>query len=906
MNHSDAHSKTHSTANSQSHPKQPASCCGGHDSSASDQAKPLSPLKDPICGMTVQRDSPWQTHVAGTDYYFCSERCLHQFNQNLAQYIALPESGKDSSDELMIDKATGHEKHPVTDSASSNQHAPFHEHKKDCCGGSKTDSNADKPDESVIDPVCGMTVSTASAWHTDYQHKNYYFCREGCLSKFKAAPEKYLQPKPAVPSNVDDQSQLYTCPMDPEIVQKGPGTCPICGMALEPIQPSLNDEVSPELVDFSRRFYWTLPLSIMVMALAMWGHQLTWLSAGQRSWIELLLSLPVIVWAGWPILQRGFTSIMTRHLNMWTLIGIGVSAAFIYSVVATVAPQIFPQSFYMHGRVGVYFEAACMIVSLSLFGQILELKARSKTSSALKSLLGLQANTAWRVQDGQMQEVALEQVQVGDHLRIRPGDKIPVDGVVIEGHSSIDESMLTGEPMPVKKQAGDRVIGATINGSGSILISAEHVGQDSMLAQIVRLVADAQRSRAPLQRIADKVAGVFVLAVLAIALLTLVVWALVGPEPRFSYALLNSVAVLIIACPCALGLATPMSIMAATGRAARSGVLFSNAEAIEQLRQVTTVVIDKTGTLTEGRPVLNRLIAKTQQMNEQQLLTLLASLEQSSEHPLGRAIVQAAQQKNLHLQAVQQFDSSSGIGVEGMIGTQKMLAGSERWLKQHDILVDADTQQQAKQLRQQGEIIMYFAIDGALAALVSVSDPIKANTAKALAFLKAQHLEVIMATGDSQASANVVAQTLEITQAYGDMIPQSKAELVKRLQQQGKVVAMAGDGINDAPALAAASVGIAMGTGTDIAMQSASVTLVKGDLYGIARAYSLSQATVKNMKQNLAFSLLYNAMGVPIAAGVLYPVFGILLTPMMAAFAMSLSSVSVVMNALRLTRVKLD
>lgn len=779
-----------------------------------------------------------------------------------------------------------------------------------CCGGSKPNPATHQLSDSAIDPVCGMSVSTASQWHTDYQRQHYYFCREGCLTKFQAEPEQYLQPKmaKAVPTPVPAgaSEMLYTCPMDPEIVQKGPGSCPICGMALEPMQPSLTDEASPELLDFSCRFYWTLPLSIIVMALAMLGHYITGLSAGLRSGLELLLSLPVVLWAGWPILQRCFASLKTRHLNMWTLIGIGVSASFVYSVVATLAPQIFPQSFYMHGRVGVYFEAACMIVSLTLFGQILELKARSQTSSALKSLLGLQANTAWRVQDGQTEEITLEQVQLGDQLRIRPGDKVPVDGIVREGSTTIDESMLTGEPMPVKKQAGDRVIGATINGSGTLLIEAQHIGQDSVLAQIVQLVADAQRSRAPMQRIADQVAGGFVLAVLAIAIVTFVVWAWFGPQPQFSYALLNSVAVLIIACPCALGLATPMSIMAATGRAATSGVLFSNAEAIEQLRQVTTVVIDKTGTLTEGKPVLNRLLAKTNQYNNAELLGMLAALEQGSEHPLARAIMQAAHTQQISPQAVQDFDSSSGIGVQANLNGKQLIAGSESWLKQLGIAMDDATQRQAQELRHQGEIIVYFAIDGQLAALVSVSDPIKTTTAQALRFLKSQNLEVIMATGDSQASANLVAKTLDITQAYGDMTPQSKAELVKQLQQQDKVVAMAGDGINDAPALAAASVGIAMGTGTDIAMQSASVTLVKGDLYGIARAYRLSQATVKNMKQNLAFSLLYNAIGIPVAAGVLYPLFGILLTPMIAALAMSLSSVSVVMNALRLSRFKLD
>lgn len=777
---------------------------------------------------------------------------------------------------------------------------------KSCCGGSNKQAGHG---HAQIDPVCGMTVKESSPWHYQYVGKDYGFCSEGCLKKFSTDPQKYLQPKVDEPVKAEDLEKLYTCPMDPEIVQKGPGICPICGMALEPMQPSLDDEQSPELVDFNRRFYWTLPLSIVVMLLAMFGHYWHGLSAELRSWTELVLSLPVVFWAGWPILQRCYTSIKTRHLNMWTLIGIGVSAAFVYSVVATLAPQVFPDSFYAHGRVGVYFEAACTIISLTLLGQILELNARAKTSSALKSLLGLQASTAWRVtyegSHQQIDEVALEQVQVGDHLRVRPGEKIPVDGVVVEGSSNVDESMLTGEPMPVKKQAGDRVIGATMNSAGSLLIEAQHIGKDTILSQIVNLVAEAQRSRAPMQRIADKVAAVFVVVVLLIAVFSFALWWWLGPQPALSYALLNSVAVMIIACPCALGLATPMSIMAATGRAAQLGVLFRSAEAIEQLRKVTTLIVDKTGTLTEGKPTLNQLWSLNGG-HEDELLAKLASLEQHSEHPLARAIVQAAQAKQLPLTASTAFDSSSGIGVQGVLDGQQLLAGNAEWLTQAGVVLTPAALDHAEQLRGQGNIVLYFVIDQQLAALVSVSDPIKASSAKALTFLKKQNIDVIMATGDSQTNAALVAQALGIQQVYGDMTPQRKAELVARLQQQGKVVAMAGDGINDAPALAAANIGIAMGTGTDIAMQSASVTLVKGDLYGIARAYQLSEATVKNMKQNLAFSLLYNSIGVPVAAGILYPFFGILLSPMMAAVAMSLSSVSVVVNALRLRRHPID
>lgn len=862
---------------------------------------------DPVCGMTVKATSPWKYDYKQQQYQFCSESCQTKFGKDPEYYLLNQQPSdfkKDHNGALgpSVKNCCGHSDTAQVISpsvASNSQQSTTETHQSGCCGENK----AKTTDKTLIDPVCGMTVKADSPWKYAYQQQQYFFCSEGCLNKFKAKPEQYLNPKAAttVANNVD---ALYTCPMHPEVVQKGTGSCPICGMALEPMQPSLEDEVSPELVDFSRRFFWTLPLSITVMIVAMFGQYLP-IPQSTRPWIELLLSLPVVLWAGFPILERGWQSIRSGYLNMWTLIGIGVSAAFMYSVVAVLFPHIFPSSFYMHGSVGVYFEAACMIVTLTLFGQLLELKARAKTSSALKSLLGLQAHTAWRIVGDQTEEVALEQVTVGDHLRIRPGDKIPVDGVVIDGHSTVDESMLTGEAMPVTKQSGDQVIGATINGSGGLVIEAQRVGQDSLLSNIVRLVAEAQRSRAPLQRLADLVAAKFVLIVLAVAVITFLVWWWLGPEPALSYALLNSVAVLIIACPCALGLATPMSIMAATGRAAQLGILFKNAESIEQLKKVTTIVIDKTGTLTEGKPSLNKILPLIE-LSEADVLQKLASLEQYSEHPLGLALVNAAKQQNLNLQTVEAFDSSSGSGVKGVLQQQAVYAGSAAWLEQAGITLDESVMAQANQWRSQGEIVLYFAIDQQVAALVNISDPIKTTTQDALNALAKENIEIILATGDNAITAQSVGNALGIQLIYADMLPQDKAELIKQLQQQGKIVAMAGDGINDALALAIAHVGIAMGTGTDIAMQSADVTLIKGDLNGIIRAYRLSRRTVINMKQNLVFSLFYNAVGVPIAAGVLYPVMGVLLTPMMAALAMSLSSVSVISNALRLRRAKVE
>jgi len=694
----------------------------------------------------------------------------------------------------------------------------------------------------------------------------------------------------------------YVCPMHPQVRQDHPGACPICGMALEPEMPALDDDDSPELKDFSRRFWWTLPLTVIVLTLAMLGHRFeAWLPTAVRTWTELVLTTPVVLWAGWPFLVRCVQSIRNLSPNMWTLIGIGVTAAFGYSVVATLAPGLFPDSFREHGRVGVYFEAAAVIVSLTLLGQMLELRARSKTSAAIKSLLGLAPKTARRLLDnGQEEDIELSHVHVGDRLRIRPGEKVPVDGSVLEGRSNIDESMLTGEPIPVEKTVGDAVIGATMNASGSLVIRAEKVGSETTLSRIVQLVAQAQRSRAPMQRMADKVAFWFVLAVIAIAVATFLVWGLFGPEPSWTFAVLNAVSVLIIACPCALGLATPMSIMVATGRAAQGGVLFRDAEAIENFRRIDTLIVDKTGTLTEGRPAFRSVVA-VKGFAEEEVLRLAASLDQGSEHPLADAIVAEARRRELVLETPTGFESSSGIGVRGKVGDHDLAIGNTELMREQS--VDPDPLRTAAEaLRQDGASVMYLAVDGKLAGLLAVADPIKSSTREAIRLLQEDGLRIVMATGDGVTTAHAVARELGIEEVHGEVRPEEKIDLVQRLKAEGARVAMAGDGINDAPALAGADIGIAMGTGTDVAMSSAQVTLVKGDLRGILRARRLSIATVANMKQNLTFAFLYNAVGVPVAAGVLYPFTGLLLSPMIAALAMSLSSFSVVANALRLGR----
>lgn len=771
-----------------------------------------------------------------------------------------------------------------------------------CCSAHPA-SDAAAAARMVTDPVCGMQVDPATTpHHATHGGAEHHFCSARCREKFAADPEKYLSPQvPVAPPT----GTIYICPMHPEIRQEGPGTCPICGMALEPDMPSLDDEENPELRDFSRRFWWTLPLTIVVLLLAMFGHYLPGLSVTARTWTELVLSLPVVLWAGWPFFERCVASIRNRSPNMFTLIGIGVAAAFGYSVIATLAPGLFPASFRAHGRVGVYFEAAVVIVSLTLLGQLLELRARSKTGAAIKALLGLAPKTARRVsEDGSEADIPLEHVHLGDRLRVRPGEKVPVDGVVEDGRSSIDESMLTGEPIPVEKITGTKVIGATLNGTGSLIIRAEKIGSDTVLSQIVQLVAQAQRSRAPMQRMADKVAFWFVLAVLAVAVLTFFGWGLFGPEPSWTYAVLNAVSVLIIACPCALGLATPMSIMVATGRAAQAGVLFRDAEAIEQLRKIDTLIVDKTGTLTEGRPAFRDLLV-AEGFTADQVLQLAASLEQGSEHPLAEAILSEAKRRDVTLARTDEFDSVTGQGVRGRIEGRAVALGNQALMAQVGVDIAA-LRERAEQLRRDGASVMYLAVDGHLAGAVAVADPIKATTLPALKALRAAGLHLVMASGDAKATADAVGRTLGIDDVRGEVQPQDKAELVQQLKAQGRRVAMAGDGINDAPALAAADVGIAMGTGTDVAMSSAQVTLVKGDLRRILQARAISNDTVANMKQNLGFAFLYNALGVPIAAGVLYPAFGLLLSPMLAALAMSLSSVSVVANALRLGRTSMS
>ncbi|MEO6078889.1 MAG: heavy metal translocating P-type ATPase, partial [Steroidobacteraceae bacterium] len=704
------------------------------------------------------------------------------------------------------------------------------------------------------DPVCGMTVTEQSPHKAEHEGNRFYFCSARCLARFTAEPGKYAQaPPPAQTVAKASTAATYTCPMHPEIRQDHPGNCPKCGMTLEPVVPTLDNDENPELASFNRRFWWTLPLTVIVATLAMFGHRLGWFGMATQSWIELALSLPVVLWAGWPFFVRGAQSVVHRSPNMWTLISLGTGAAFVYSVVATLLPGVFPDSFISMGRVAVYFEAAVVIISLTLFGQILELKARSKTSAAIKSLLGLAPKTARRVKlDGSEEDIPLANVHVGDSLRVRPGEKVPVDGVVIDGSSALDESMLTGEPLPVTKRVGDKLIGATLNTSGALLMRSEHVGSATVLSQIVQLVAQAQRSRAPMQRMADTVAGYFVYGVVGIALLTFFAWGMFGPQPSWVYGLITAVTVLIIACPCALGLATPMSIMVATGRGATRGVLFLDAAAIENLRKVDTLIVDKTGTLTVGRPTFERAIA-TKDYQDEEVLRLAASLDQGSEHPLAAAIVAAANEKGLKLSKPEEFDSESGIGVRGTVDGKSLALGNTALMEQLGISVDT-LKSQAEELRGQGASVMHLAVDGTLAGLLAVSDPIKATTADALKSLRDAGLRVVMATGDGLTTARAVAKRLGIEEVHGEVKPADKLKLVEKLQAEGRIVAMAGDGINDAPALARADVGIAMGTGTDVAMNSAQLTLVKGDLRGIATARALSVATVANMKQNLAFA----------------------------------------------------
>jgi Cu+-exporting ATPase len=761
------------------------------------------------------------------------------------------------------------------------------------------------------DPVCGMQVNPESAAGTaEWKGVPYFFCAEKCRAKFVADPERYLIGKPGQAPVEVRPGAIYTCPMDPEVEQEGPGSCPICGMALEPKDLSAAPEDNSELLNMTRRFWVSLALAVPVVVLAMGpmlGLPLERLAAPRTlGWIELLFATPVVLWGGWPFFVRGWQSLRTRHLNMFTLIALGVGVAYGYSLIATLFPGLFPTTFRgVGGEVAVYFEAAAVIIVLVLLGQVLELRARSQTGAAIKALLGLAPKTARRIgAGGQEEDIPLDQVQPGDRLRIRPGEKVPTDGVVIEGVSAVDESMVTGESIPVAKHAGERLIGATVNGTGTLVLEAERVGSETLLARIVQMVAAAQRSRAPIQRLADLVAGYFVPTVVGAAIVTFAIWALVGPEPRLAHALINAVAVLIIACPCALGLATPMSIMVATGKGATLGVLFKNAEAIEILRQIDTLVIDKTGTLTEGKPKLVSLLA-AEGGDENTLLRLAASLERGSEHPLAAAIISGAAERGVELTEVTDFASVTGKGVTGRVAGQSVALGNQALLDQFEIVAGAGLAEQAEGLRAEGQTVMFVAVDGQLAGLLGVADPIKETTPEAIRQLHAEGLRIVMLTGDNRTTAEAVAKRLGIDELVAEVLPEQKVAEVKRLQAEGRKVAMAGDGVNDAPALAQAQVGIAMGTGTDVAMESAGVTLVKGDLRGIVRAKRLSDATMRNIRQNLIFAFAYNALGIPLAAGVLYPVFGLLLSPMIAAAAMSFSSVSVVGNALRLRGLKI-
>ena len=855
---------------------------------------------DPVCGMTVDPDrAAGSSRVGGKTYYFCSPTCKQKFNADPAAYGA----------------ATVESPHPST--------------------------------REVIDPVCEMTIAPEDAAGTsEHNGKTYFFCSPSCKAKFDANPAAFIDgrkpaaPKAAPPGTAytcpmhPEVRQIgpgicpkcgmalepagvptpatkieWTCPMHPEIVRDEPGNCPICGMALEPRTVTAEEEENPELVDMTRRFWVSTVLTVPLLFFVM-GRHIPGLSFAERvmmspfgPWLEFLLATPVVLWGGWPFFVRAWYSVVHRSLNMFTLIGLGVGVAWAYSVVATFAPQIFPPSFREGGtgRPGVYYEAAAVIVALVLLGQVLELRARSRTGAAIRALLNLAPKTARRIAaGGQEEDVQLDQVQVGDRLRVRPGEKVPVDGVVAEGTSSIDESMMTGEPIPVEKKPGDRVIGASVNGTGSLIITADRVGADTLLSQIVRMVAEAQRSRAPIQKLADWVASWFVPLVIGVAIVTFAVWAIFGPEPQLVYAIVNAVAVLIIACPCALGLATPMSIMVASGKGATAGVLFKNAEAIEIFRSVDTLVVDKTGTLTVGKPKLVT-VQPAGEFAENDALALAAALERGSEHPLAAAIVAGAEERGIATETASDFESITGKGVTGVVAGRRVALGNRALLT--SVGASEGNAAEAERLRGEGQTVMYLVVDGKLTALLGVADPIKETTPEAIKALHAEGLSIVMLTGDSRTTALAVAKRLGIDDVMAEVLPEQKAEAIKKLQVSGKKVAMAGDGINDAPALAQAEVGVAMGTGTDVAMESADVTLVKGDLRGIVRARRLSRATIRNIRQNLFWAFVYNAAGVPVAAGILYPFLGVLLSPMIAAAAMSLSSVSVIANALRLRRV---
>ncbi|MDA8159793.1 MAG: heavy metal translocating P-type ATPase [Desulfobacteraceae bacterium] len=826
---------------------------------------------DPVCGMsTGQAEEFIRYDHEGKSYYFCSEHCLTAFKNDPAAHGVKAEAVKPRQAELFTD------------------------------------------------PVCGMSTDNPEAYSRyEHNHTAYYFCSSHCLEKFKSDPEAFLQRQSGAPAEADTvdantEGRRYTCPMHPEIVQNGPGACPKCGMALEPSTVSLDDEgENPEYAYMRKRFVFgavlTVPLVIIAMREMLPGGEFIARLAAPKTfgWVELLLATPVVLWAGWVFYVRALQSLINKSLNMFTLIGLGVSVAYIYSLVAVLFPDIFPAAMRgPDGSVGVYFEASAVIVTLILLGQVMELRARSQTGAAIKALLGLAPKTARKIEEnGSEHDVPLELVKVGDILRIRPGEKIPVDGTVIEGATSVDEAMISGEPIPVKKQQGDAVIGATVNTTGAIVMRAEKIGSDTMLSQIVRMVAQAQRSRAPIQKLADTVAGYFVPTVITIAFAAFAIWFTFGPDPRLAHALIAAVSVLIIACPCALGLATPMSIMVATGKGATMGVLFKNAEAIETMRKVDTLVVDKTGTLTIGKPKLTAVEAASG-ISDETLLTFAASLEKASEHPLAAAIVAGATERGLTLKNVDDFTSHTGKGVSGTVDGTQVLLGNRKLMDDFGVDTAALTIQ-AEHMRKEGQTVMFVAADSKLAGLLAVSDPIKETTPDAIRQLHEEGVRVVMLTGDNQATAKAVADKLGIDTVVAEVMPDEKATAVKRFQDEGRIVAMAGDGINDAPALAQAQVGIAMGTGTDVAMESAGVTLVKGDLTGIVRARKLSRATMSNIRQNLFFAFVYNSLGVPVAAGALYPFLGILLSPMIAAAAMSLSSVSVISNALRLKKVKI-
>ncbi len=847
----------------------------------------MAQVIDPVCGMTVNEDKTTATaDHHGHTYHFCSQGCSVRFRSNPDRYL----SGSPEPMHLVHDSKLPSKLHSIDAQATPASPSPAKAESCGCCQGHKSQSTHSQVVSANPEAVyiCPMDPEVRQIG-------------PGSCPKCGMA----LEPETPV---LPDERVEYTCPMHPEVVSDKPGNCPKCGMALEPRMVTA-ETTNPELADMTRRFWTSAVITVPLVALAMsrmfFADQLhSWLSPRALSFIEFALATPVVIWCGWPFFVRMWQSFLNRSPNMFTLIGIGTGTAYGYSTIATFFPQIFPESFRSHGEVGLYFEAAAVIVALVLLGQVLELRARNQTGAAIRALLDLAPKTARRIgSDGQDEEIPLTHVHVGDQLRVRPGEKIPVDGVVVEGTSHVDESMITGEPIPVSKATDDRVIGGTVNSTGGFVMRAERVGSGTMLAQIVQMVAQAQRSRAPIQRLADQVSGYFVPAVLLVAVLTFIAWSVWGPEPRFAYALINAVAVLIIACPCALGLATPMSVMVAVGRGANAGVLVKNAESLERMERVNTLIVDKTGTLTEGRPKLVSVVPAAG-WNEQDLLQFTASLEKGSEHPLAAAIVRGAQERGVNVGEAEDFQSVTGKGVNGQVSGRTVVVGN-RSLIEAGMPLPADVPSKAESLRSEGQTVMFVAVDGAFAGLIGVADPIKETTPEALHALHQEGVQIVMVTGDSKTTADAVARKLGIDRVEAEVLPEEKVEVVKRLQAEGRTVAMAGDGVNDAPALAAAEVGIAMGTGTDVAIESAGVTLVKGDLRGIVQARRLSEAAMRNIRQNLFFAFVYNALGVPISAGVLYPWFGLLLNPMIAAAAMSVSSVCVIVNALRLRSMRL-